>query len=105
MNYELRSMSCEYWLDSSIQHVVNKKCNCIRPIMLERMKKARNDIRSIRDVLRNEQGYTQKTMTNPSTNTWGKEKKRGWGKGLKNVWDCDKEIVLYCHHCGRRLLR
>jgi len=86
---ELKAIMIEYELDAFLTHCQNKKgCDCLGPLARERLRKARNVSRGLRDIIRNRLGMVQKTLTNPNTNTWGPKKTRSWGKGLIRLYDC-----------------
>ena len=86
---ELKAIMIEYELDAFLTHCQNKKgCDCLGPLARERLRKTRNMSRGLRDLIRNRQGFTQKTLTNPNTNTWGPTKTRSWGRGLTRLYDC-----------------
>jgi hypothetical protein len=86
---EIKIIMIEYELDAFLTHCQNKPgCQCIGPIAKDRLRRTRNMSRGVRDIIRNAQGFTQKTLTNPNTNTWGGEKKRAWGRGLTRSYDC-----------------
>jgi hypothetical protein len=80
---ERQAIDIEYMIDSTLHHVVRKKCGCIKPIAWKRINRARNVIRGSRDRIRNALGSRQKTLTDPNFG-------RSWGRGLDTSWDCTR---------------